>query len=176
MDATQQPMNTRQRLASVAAKLVETSDASIDFLDDCIVALKKSGPDGRNLALKLGCHVANTLNVLALGVAQLALDDLEDEGDADTEDGPRDEGDDLEAMLVPTEAAQRLRDAPFVLRVALVRALAADIRDDIDGQVGGLKYEQHAAAMKQNAELLDEVTDSLAAMFGVYAEGQGGGT
>ncbi len=174
MDATQQPMNTRQRLASVAAKLVETSDASTDFLDDLIVQLKKSGPDGRNLALKLGCHVANTLNVLALGVAQLALDDLED--DDDTEDGPRDEGDDLEEQLVPTEAAQRLRDAPFALRVALVRALAADIRDDMETHAAGMVSVENAHACRQNAELLDEVTDSLAEMFGVYAEGHGGGT
>ena len=173
-------METAKKLAAVANQLVETAGHADQFLADAIAVLgevsktERGKVDPRTLAMKLGVVGVHSLNVLALGVAELLLGEAEAEDDGD-EDGARDEGDDVDPELVPLEAARRLRDAPFALRLALVRAMVADIRDDMEVHVTGIANQENAAAARQNAELLDEVSDSLCDCFGVYAEGFGGG-
>lgn len=169
-------METAKKLATVANQLVETASHADQFLADAIAVLgevsktERGKVDPRTLAMKLGVVGVHSLNVLALGVAELLLGE-----DEDDDEGARDEGDDVDPELVPLEAARRLRDAPFALRLALVRALAADIRDDVEVHAAGMVSVENAHALRGNVELLDQTADALCDCFGVYAEGFGGG-
>jgi hypothetical protein len=169
--ALQRTMETAQKVALLAERLLAAGETANDFLTDVIAAIRETPlarqSDGRVLALKLGVALVHNLSTLALGVAELTLGDEGDDGD------DVDEGDDSEQW---TPRGRNLHAAPFALRIKLVHELARGLNDD-----AGPTQPVMAAPVSRDPEAYDramvlvhklhDAAEELAAAFGVQGEG-----